>query len=39
MIHEFVEKKAKTKETFTTSFEGVNEWHKKPSGDGGCVIL
>ena len=37
MIHEFVEKKAETKETFTTSFEGVNVWHEKI--DGGCVIL
>ncbi|KAL7430588.1 hypothetical protein ACHAXM_002270 [Skeletonema potamos] len=38
-IHDFVENESSSKEPFTTSFEGVNEWHKKAGGDGGCVIL
>jgi hypothetical protein len=40
-IRDFVENESASKEPFTTSFEGVNEWHKKAGGGsgGGCVIL
>eukprot|EP00574_Skeletonema_japonicum_P011749 CAMPEP_0201730462 /NCGR_PEP_ID=MMETSP0593-20130828/22279_1 /ASSEMBLY_ACC=CAM_ASM_000672 /TAXON_ID=267983 /ORGANISM="Skeletonema japonicum, Strain CCMP2506" /LENGTH=72 /DNA_ID=CAMNT_0048223017 /DNA_START=54 /DNA_END=272 /DNA_ORIENTATION=+ len=39
-IRDFVENDSTTNEPFTTSFEGMNEWHKKAGGGGGgCVIL
>ncbi len=39
-IRDFVENDSTSKEPFTTSFEGANEWHKKAGGGGGgCVIL
>lgn len=38
-IRDFVENDSVSKEPFTTSFEGANEWHKKAGGDGGCIIL
>ena len=39
-ITDFVENESAAKEAFTTSYEGVNEWHKKAGGGGGgCIIL
>lgn len=29
----------KAREPFSTTYDGVNEWHKSAGGGGGCIIL